>query len=130
MRWSRREPFAIADANTTGRATCFRPRLWHMQPHDTEFDELCRRIGKVMKACDVVLVPALDEPFGRTAIEAAAAGVPTIVSDKCDVLRDRVNSHPADRPHRPLGGRGAQVPRRSGVPGAYCGCWASPLRRS
>ncbi len=36
-----------------------------------------------MTACDVIILPAVDEPFGRVAIEAQGAGVPVIVSKQC-----------------------------------------------
>lgn len=44
-----------------------------------------------MTACDLVLVPAVDEPFGRTPFEALACGAPVIVSTGCgatEVLKD------------------------------------------
>ena len=36
-----------------------------------------------MAACDVIILPALDEPFGRVVVEAQAVGVPVIVSKQC-----------------------------------------------
>jgi glycosyltransferase involved in cell wall biosynthesis len=44
-----------------------------------------------MAACDLVLAPAVNEPFGRTAIEALVMGVPVVVSadaGACELIRD------------------------------------------
>jgi glycosyltransferase involved in cell wall biosynthesis len=32
-------------------------------------------------ACDIIIVPAVDEPFGRTLVEAALVGTPVVASD-------------------------------------------------
>lgn len=123
---ARKRPHALADlVASMPMAPDGRPVIGlvcggRMDPHDVKLDErladpaIASRMiltghvkgsEKWIKACDLVIVPAEDEPFGRTAIEAAAAGVPTIVSDRCgvcDVLRDGVNSiilplEPAER---------------------------------
>jgi glycosyltransferase involved in cell wall biosynthesis len=38
-----------------------------------------------MAACDLVILPAVDEPFGRVVIEAQGVGVPVILSKQCGV---------------------------------------------
>lgn len=50
-----------------------------------------RPVESWMAACDVVLAPAIQEPFGRTVIEALALGVPVAVSSDagvCELIRD------------------------------------------
>ncbi|CAB4933875.1 unannotated protein [freshwater metagenome] len=37
-------------------------------------------VGRLMGAADLVLIPSRDEPFGRTAAEAIASGVPVLTS--------------------------------------------------
>ena len=44
-----------------------------------------------MAACDLILAPAIQEPFGRTIVEATMLGVPVVVSSDsgvCELLRD------------------------------------------
>jgi len=76
------------------------------EPYDVELDRkiaeyglegrlarpgFVRPVENWMAACDVVLAPAIREPFGRTAIEALALGVPVAVSSDagvCELIRD------------------------------------------
>jgi glycosyltransferase involved in cell wall biosynthesis len=39
-----------------------------------------KSVAPLMRACDVVTIPSLVEPFGRTAVEAMACGIPPIAS--------------------------------------------------
>jgi glycosyltransferase involved in cell wall biosynthesis len=48
-----------------------------------------------MAACDLVLVPAVDEPFGRTPLEAMACGAPVIVSSGCGAVEVLTHGHDA-----------------------------------
>lgn len=50
-----------------------------------------RPVETWMAACDVLLAPAVSEPFGRTVIEALVLGVPVVVSADagvCELIRD------------------------------------------
>jgi glycosyltransferase involved in cell wall biosynthesis len=52
-----------------------------------------------MSACDVVILPAIDEPFGRVAIEAQGVGVPVLVSTQCgasEVIEDGISGFVLD----------------------------------
>lgn len=39
-------------------------------------------VPEIMRACDLVLAPSWEEPFGRTVIEALATGTPVVATDK------------------------------------------------
>jgi glycosyltransferase involved in cell wall biosynthesis len=44
-----------------------------------------------MAACDLLVIPAIDEPFGRTLVEAAMLGVPVVAADDGghpEIIRD------------------------------------------
>jgi glycosyltransferase involved in cell wall biosynthesis len=71
-----------------------------IEPVDTLLDERRAALGATdrvieagfidepeewMAACDVVMLPAVDEPFGRVVIEAQGVGVPVVVSKQCGV---------------------------------------------
>lgn len=80
-----------------------------VEPYDHELDrkiaayDLERRLARPgfvrpmenwMAACDLVLAPAVNEPFGRTAIEALALGVPVVASTDAglkELIRDGEN---------------------------------------
>ena len=69
------------------------------------FAGLVRDMGRAYGACDLAIVPTVrGEPFGRTIVEAQAAGLPVIASD-AGGYRETVISRPPEN-----GGTGWLVP--------------------
>ena len=80
----------VAEASLTGRV---------------HFAGLVRDMGRAYGACDLAIVPTVrGEPFGRTIVEAQAAGLPVIASD-AGGYRETVISRPPEN-----GGTGWLVP--------------------
>jgi glycosyltransferase involved in cell wall biosynthesis len=59
-----------------------------------------RDVARVMTLSDVYVMPSLSEPFGIAPLEAAARGLPVVLSRRCgvsEVLRHAVTAEPEDR---------------------------------
>lgn len=92
----------VGEAKFVGAATrydnrAFEDELRRLAGH-CERDGAVRFLGeredaeRILAATDVLLVPSIQEPFGRTIIEAMAMGVPvaaTSVGGPAEILRDR-----------------------------------------
>jgi hypothetical protein len=62
-----------------------------------------------LSGCDLLIAPAIDEPFGRTLVEAAMVGTPVIATDD--------HRHRRRRPSRDHRGRADRVPLPTDRPG-------------
>jgi glycosyltransferase involved in cell wall biosynthesis len=96
----------VGEAKFVHRATRFDNRAYEERLHalvrELQIEEAVVFTGErddvpaVMRALDLLLLPSWEEPFGRTIIEAMAAGTPVIATDQGgppEIIRDGVDGY-------------------------------------
>ena len=146
-RWSRKPESVRFEAEVFARLAAHAPGRLHRLGTRTD-------VPRLMRAADLLVHPARQEPFGRVLLEAAAAGLPVAATDvggAREMLGDAfapvppgdpaaltaaVNALLADprRPHRPrrrgrAAGRAVHRRSRRGRAGGGVGCRAEPRTR-
>ena len=102
-------PFVVFAGSAEGRAEYFAALERQVAEAGltkrVHFAGLVRDMGRAYGACDLAILPSVrSEPFGRTIVEAQAAGLPVIASD-AGGFRETIISRPPEN-----GGTGWLVP--------------------